>query len=485
MSPKTATAPGRGKARAKYEGAKAIAHDGSTRARRRLAQRDDTQPEILYYLAEDSSPEVRRAVAANTRTPAHADLVLARDTDDEVRYSLVEKIAELAPGLSHHERGHVLDLILEVIEVLARDQLPRVRGILSEALAEVTGEPPETIRKVVKRLAWDEFLEVAAPVLERSVLLSDEDLLEIIESHPLEGALAAIARRAEVSPAVSDAIAAGDDRDAVAALLGNKSAQIREETLDRIIDRAPGVEAWHRPLVGRPKLSANAVQRIAGFIAESLLDLLRRRDDLDAQTAKAVEAAVRRRLAGPSPAKPEQEAAGKKADNARTRGDKGTREKKAKTDRKTGKDDKEKRKPEKTEKKNRNAAKRDRAKAEKKAKSNADTPLARAKRLHAKGELTEEVVSRAVGSGDRALASAALAVLADLSPEVVGGIIASRSPKAVTALAWKAGLGMRLAMQMQLRLAHVPPNGVLHARDGVDFPLSAEDMMWQIEFYGG
>ena len=33
------------------------------KARRDVARRLDTRPEILYYLAEDSSPEVRRDIA--------------------------------------------------------------------------------------------------------------------------------------------------------------------------------------------------------------------------------------------------------------------------------------------------------------------------------------------------------------------------------------------------------------------------------------
>ena len=59
------------------------------------------------------------------------------------------------------------------------------------------------------------------------------------------------------------------------------------------------------------------------------------------------------------------------------------------------------------------------------------------------------------------------------------------SPKGMTALAWNAGLGMRTAVQLQLRLARVPPTKILQARNGIDFPLSEEEMHWQIEFFGG
>ena len=57
------------------------------------------------------------------------------------------------------------------------------------------------------------------------------------------------------------------------------------------------------------------------------------------------------------------------------------------------------------------------------------------------------------------------------------------SAKGITALAWKAGLGMRVATQLQLRMGGIPPGDVLHARDGVDYPLTDEEMTWQLDFF--
>jgi hypothetical protein len=79
----------------------------------------------------------------------------------------------------------------------------------------------------------------------------------------------------------------------------------------------------------------------------------------------------------------------------------------------------------------------------------------------------------------------ALSLLAELSPEVVGKAVSMGSAKGVTALAWRAGLGMRTAVQLQLRLARVPPAKVLQARGGTDYPLNEDEMRWQIEFFGG
>lgn len=279
--------------RISYDAAKALARHEDVQVRRDLAARDDVMPEILYFLAEDPAPEVRRALAENTASPLQADLLLAKDSDVDVRSTLAGKIALLAPSLTGDERSKVGEVALQAMLLLARDEVVRVRRVLSETLMDMTDAPPEVILK----LARDAELAVSGPVLEFSPVLSDDDLLAIIESELPRGALSAIARRAGLSDAPAHAIVLADDDEAVAALLGNKSAQVREETLDLIIERAPDKPTWHEPLVTRPILPAHAIERISHFVAANMLTVLRARDDLDAETAAAVREEVERRLA--------------------------------------------------------------------------------------------------------------------------------------------------------------------------------------------
>ena len=407
-----------------YDKAKQLAGGNSKRQRRKLAERTNIQPEILYYVAEDPEPEVRRAIAANRTTPPQADLILARDGDDQVRCDLAQKIARLAPELSPDEQNRVSEMVAEVLETLARDALPRVRRILAEELKDADNVPAA----VVHRLARDEDAEVAAPVLEFSPLLNDDVLLEIIASRPVQGALNAISRRSGLGVEVADAIVGADEEEAIAALLSNPSAQIREETLDSLVDRAEGAVSWHAPLVRRPSLSRRAIKRLSEFVAETLIGELAARHDIDEETARTVGAAVRDRIRDSS-------ASQQAADDGGA--DKGA------------------------------------------------TPEERARQLHSMGKLDEEAVLEALGRGDRTFVSAALGVLSALPPEVVQKIASMQSAKGVAALAWKAGLGMRTAVQLQLRLARIAPAKVLHPKNGVDFPLTTEEMTWQLEFFAG
>lgn len=407
-----------------YEDARALASHEDPAIRAEIADRTDVRPEILYFLAEDQNPAVRRRVAANPQSPAQANLILATDEDEQVRAMLAPKIARLAPGLTANEQDRLRRATFEALELLARDQLPRIRAILSEALQHVGNAPPDVIR----RLARDIELAVSGPILQFSPVLSDEDLLDIIESSPITGALSAISRRSTVNVRVADAIAASEDTDAIAVLLGNSSAQIREETLDRLVDRAADVETWHRPLVHRPKLPAKTAGKLARFVAANLLQTLADRRDLAPEAMVAIAAIVCKRL-------DELEAVGP-------------------------------------------------AKAEARKAADESTAEARARNLHTQGKLDESTVDTALSGGDHPFVIAALALLSNLPSALVKKAVTTQSAKGIVAICWKANLSADFSIHLQARLLHMTSSRILQPRGG-GFPLSTEDMEWQLEFLAG
>ena len=278
-----------------YEDAKTRAASDNSGTRRKLAKRANVQPEILYFLANDDDPAVRREIAVNPSTPVQADRILAEDTDEEIRGCVAGKIARLAPDLSDADRDRAGEIVTDILETLARDQAVRIRRILAEELKQARDVPVS----VIQRLARDGDETVSVPVLETSPLLSDEFLVEIIESDPVQSALQAISGRVGLGADVSDALIETDNVSAIASLLSNDSAQIREETLDRLVDGAADVEEWHAPLISRPSLSAKAATTLSRFVTETLLDDLLQRDDLDPAVTEAIGANVRRRIEEP------------------------------------------------------------------------------------------------------------------------------------------------------------------------------------------
>lgn len=256
--------------RLSYEEARDVAQGDDAARRRALARRADPPPEVLYFLANDGDAGVRRAVAANIATPPQADALLATDADAEVRAELARKLGRLLPDMDDAGRARVRERVIATIDRLSRDELPRIRVLVAEAIKL----SPSLPKDIVLRLAHDIEAAVAAPIIEYSPLLNDQDLLEIVAHGTLTERLGAIARRPGISADVSDAVIASCDVSAVAALLANPRAQIREDALDALVEQARGVGEWHEPLVLRPELSQRAMRRLSGFVAAALIERL-------------------------------------------------------------------------------------------------------------------------------------------------------------------------------------------------------------------
>jgi uncharacterized protein (DUF2336 family) len=278
--------------RLSYEEARSVLESQESALQEKLARHPDAEPEMLYYLASRGTPEVRRAVAAHPATPAMANRALADDVDADVRAELAQKIGRLLPDLLASERERVCELTLETLDRLAQDQLPRVRALLAQEIKSLTCVP----KHIVDGLARDIETMVSAPILEFSPLLSDNDLLEIVASARAPNVLSAVAKRRGVSADVSQAIVAALDVPAVAALLANPDARIREDTIESLLDRAESIDAWHGPLVMRSDLSVRAVRRIAGFVGASLLEMLAGRHGLDDETQAILKRNLRQRV---------------------------------------------------------------------------------------------------------------------------------------------------------------------------------------------
>ncbi|WP_135079486.1 DUF2336 domain-containing protein [Terasakiella sp. SH-1] len=401
-----------------YEEMQQLAAHPDVRVRCQLAERRDLRPEILYFLAEDKEIEVRRCIAVNPTTPRQADLLLARDCEEKVRVGLTEKIAKLAPDISDAERDKIKSLTYDALMVLSRDQATLVRQILSETLKDVADAP----KGLIKQLAKDIELVVAGPVLQFSPVLSDEDLLEIISSSYADGALSAISKRNFVSEAISDAVIATNEVTAIGDLLGNDSAQIREDALDLLADRAKDVAAWHAPLVHRPQLSANAAKRMAYYLADNLLAVLEKRKDLPEDVIDMIKGEVKKRI-------DDEEQLGLEAEEQKV------------------------------------------------------DPFDEVMKLHVSGQLNEDKVMDWMDEGQWDYVSSALAVMAEVSRHSVKKIVTAQSAKGIMSLVWKAGLEATLAESLQFKLAKIPIKNIRKATPDGEFSLTEDEMNWHLELF--
>lgn len=109
----------------------------------------------------------------------------------------------------------------------------RALAELSRRLAPINNAPPE----VVRRLAGDDDIAVAEPILSKSIRLSDQDLIEIANTKT-QAHLLAISTRPRIAAPVTDVLLRrGDDR-VYHKLAGNPEASFSEDGFATLVKHA-------------------------------------------------------------------------------------------------------------------------------------------------------------------------------------------------------------------------------------------------------
>src|SRR6202020_2803089 len=109
------------------------------------------------------------------------------------------------------------------------------KALLASRLAPIDTAPPLTIRT----LAFDDLIEIAAPVLSRSERLDDEALIETARSKS-QAHLMAISTRRVLSGAVTDVLVLRGDDEVVQSTVNNPGAEFSERGFTRLVNRAEG-----------------------------------------------------------------------------------------------------------------------------------------------------------------------------------------------------------------------------------------------------
>jgi len=213
-----------------------------------------------------------------TDTLTHAD-VLRRlaDPSPEARADMAAKVArEFQRGqLSGDERR----IAEEIVRVMARDAVLRVRQALAEHLKESRDLPSD----VAMQLARDVDV-VAMPVLQYSSVLTDDDLVMLVKEST-SAKLVAIAHRPTVSESVSDAVVAAADPQAIVALVGNDGAVIGEPALHTVLSRHGGNDELDETMARRQKLPVTILERLVAEASDRLRQVLIERHDLPERLA--------------------------------------------------------------------------------------------------------------------------------------------------------------------------------------------------------
>lgn len=100
------------------------------------------------------------------------------------------------------------------------------------------------------------------------------------------------------------------------------------------------------------------------------------------------------------------------------------------------------------------------------------------------GRLDGGFISEAAEAGYTEQVTYALSMLSGLKAPDVQRILTSRNGKAITALVWRARLSMRVSVLIQTHIMHLKSPELLPARGGSEFPLTEEEMVRLLDYFG-
>ena len=205
---------------------------------------------------------------------------LLSEPSAELRAKTVAKIA--ADFESEHMDDRARSIAEDIFRFLLCDVEVRVRAALSESLKDSQIIPHDIALSLAK-----DVIEVAEPVLKSSQILTDDDLIEIVQSQS-SASRVAIAQRESVTPGVCDALVDSEDEDAVATMVGNDGAEVSEAAFERVLDVFPESDRVKENAVQRTKLPVKLAERLVTMVSDELQTHLVRHHELSPHIAADV-----------------------------------------------------------------------------------------------------------------------------------------------------------------------------------------------------
>ncbi|MGH6727357.1 MAG: DUF2336 domain-containing protein [Pseudolabrys sp.] len=177
--------------------------------------------------------------------------------------SILRNVTDLF--LAGHTRANeeVSSVFDDVIVRLVDHVESRARVELSMDLAPIANAPANVIR----RLASDDDIRVAGPVLAQSPRLTDQNLVDIAESKG-QSHLSMIAEREQLSPLVTDVLVDRGDREVVTKVAVNSGARLSKTGMSMLAMRASGDNELTVAMTRRADISPTLFKRLLAHATE-------------------------------------------------------------------------------------------------------------------------------------------------------------------------------------------------------------------------
>ena len=217
--------------------------------------------------------------ASGESAPTLAQLMakLSKSATAEARAEVADAVGRSldSDGIGDKERTIAQDIVRR----LAGDIEQKVRESLAEAVRQSQGLPHDVALKLARDVA-----DVSVPVLRDCSVLTDGDLVAIVEEGDAVKQLA-VANREEVSETVAGALVDSGDEDVVVAVVSNPGAALDQSSLGRAIDRFGDSPRLQEPMVDRDALPIEIAERLVTLVSDQLKDHLVRRHEISPDVA--------------------------------------------------------------------------------------------------------------------------------------------------------------------------------------------------------
>lgn len=186
----------------------------------------------------------------------------------EEKEDLVIKVAQLLE--MPLENSENLKIAQAIIRTMANDAEKSVRKTLASYMRSNVQLPKD----VAIQLAND-VESVALPILESSTLISEKELIEIIEKSGSAAKQIAIARRDDVTETISSALVThAQDDTVITTLLENEKAQISMESMTTIVQKKSGSETVMEALADRTPMPVEILQKITSSVSDRIREAI-------------------------------------------------------------------------------------------------------------------------------------------------------------------------------------------------------------------
>jgi uncharacterized protein (DUF2336 family) len=149
------------------------------------------------------------------------------------RVETLRRVTDLFLNAADDYSDEQIGVFDDVFECLLRHIEVSAKILLSKRLAPIPTAPPQTVHS----LAFDDLIEVAAPMLSQSERLTDEMLIANARSKS-QAHLLAISARPVLSDAVTDVLIEHGNSDVVQRTASNPGAQFSDKGYDGLLARA-------------------------------------------------------------------------------------------------------------------------------------------------------------------------------------------------------------------------------------------------------